>query len=44
MFVVSSVFELKFVGRVIPGRLLVAVAVLTLMTCGELPRAAAASS
>lgn len=41
MFVVSGVFKSKFLGRVIPGRLLMAVAVVTLMTCGELPRAAA---
>lgn len=49
MFVVSSVFESKPVGQVVPcrlpmrmhGSLLMAVAALTLMTCGELPRAAA---
>jgi hypothetical protein len=41
MFVESGVFKSKFLGRIIPGRLLMAVAVVTLMTCMELPRAAA---
>lgn len=49
MFVVSGVFESKSVGPIIPcrlpvhvrGSLLMAIAVLGLMACGELPRAAA---